>query len=208
MQHQIVILDSQALSRNGLRVLVEQMGIVAGQVHDFADPEAVMGYLESTSVRVLLLSDQVAGGYDVVELVQELHRHHRELGLIVVGIRLNTAYIGALFAGGISGYVYHRSKLEETVPAAIKSVMSGNTFLSPEAAALPYHQREINTLSERDLEVLTQLAAGESVKDIARTLGVTRRVVYHVRTRIKKYLGVTTNEQIIPAALENGLLTE
>jgi DNA-binding CsgD family transcriptional regulator len=48
--------------------------------------------------------------------------------------------------------------------------------------------------------------------EIARELGVTRRVVYHVRTRIKtrikKYLGVNTNEQIIPAALENGLLTE
>ena len=207
-QYEIVILDSQALSRSGLRVLVEQTGMATGQVHDFADPEVLMAHLGHSHTRVLLLSDQVADGYDVVQFVKMLRSRYSDLNQIVIGSRLNMAYIGALFGGGISGYVYYRSKLEETVPAAIKSVMSGATFLSPEAAALPYHQREINDLNERDLEVLTQLAKGESVKDIARTLGVTRRVIYHIRTRIKKYLGVSTNEQIIPAALENGLLPE
>ncbi|RMG74256.1 MAG: DNA-binding response regulator [Chloroflexi bacterium] len=207
-QHQIVILDNQTLSRNGLRVLAQQTGVPAGQVHDFAEPEALEAYLSQSCARVLLLSDQLPAGGNIVRLVRTLHQRHPGLAVVVVGSRLNTAYIGALFAGGASGYIYHKSKLEQTIPAAIRSAINGETFLSPEAAALPYHQREIDGLGERDLEVLARLAAGESVKDIARALGVTRRVVYHVRTRIKKYLGVTTNEQIIPAALENGLLTE
>jgi len=63
-------------------------------------------------------------------------------------------------------------------------------------------------LTERDLEVLNLLAAGQSVRDIADRIGVSRRVIYDTRTRIKKYLNVNNNEQIIPAALEYGLLRE
>lgn len=83
----------------------------------------------------------------------------------------------------------------------------GETYLSPEAAALPYHQRAVDQVSERDLEVLALLAAGRSVPEIAQTLGSTRRVVYNIRTRLKQYLNVSNNEQIIAAAYERGLLT-
>lgn len=206
-QLRVAILDDQALSRNGLRVLVEQAGIPAGQVDGFAGIEALMTHLARVAVRVLLLSDQLPGGQDVVELVAALHQRYPGLAQVVVSSRLNTAYIGALFAGGARGFVYHKSRLEQTIPAALKSMTQGETYLSPEAAALPYHQRAVGQLSERDLEVLALLAAGRSVPEIAQTLGSTRRVVYNIRTRLKQYLNVTNNEQIIAAAYERGLLT-
>ncbi len=207
-QARIVILDKQALSRNGLRMLVEKTGVPTGQVHDFADFETLVAHLETVCARILLLSDQLPAGQSAIKLVRYLHQHSPGLGQVVIGSRLNTDYIGALFAGGARGYVYHKSKLEETIPAAIKSILAGETYLSSEAAALPYHQRGVGELTERDLEVLSLLAAGQSVQDIANGIGVSRRVIYDTRTRIKKYLNVNNNEQIIPAALEYGLLRE
>jgi len=204
-QARIVILDKQALSRNGLRMLVEHSGVPIGQVDDFADFETLVAHLETVCARILLLSDQLPKEENAVKLVRYLHQHSPGLGQVVIGSRLNTDYIGALFAGGARGYIYHKSKLEETIPAAIKSILAGDTYLSSEAAALPYHQRE---LTERDLEVLNLLAAGQSVRDIADRIGVSRRVIYDTRTRIKKYLNVNNNEQIIPAAVAYGLLRE
>ena len=206
-QLRVAILDDQALSRNGLRVLVEKARVPAGQVDDFSRIDTLMAYLAQVAVRVLLLSDQIAGGQDTVELVAVLHQRYPGLAQVVVSSRLNTAYIGALFAGGACGFVYHKSRLEQTIPAALKSMMQGETYLSPEAAALPYRRRTVGQLSERDLEVLALLAAGRSVPEIAQTLGSTRRVVYGIRTRLKQYLDVTNNEQIIAAAHERGLLT-
>lgn len=110
-------------------------------------------------------------------MVRTLHQQHPGLAIVIVGSRLNTTYIRALFTNGARGYVYQRSHLEQTIPAAIRSMMRRETFLSPEVAALPYHQHEIHDLNERNLEVLTRLAADESVKDIAHVLDVTRQVV-------------------------------
>ena len=207
-QARIVILDKQALSRNGLRMLVEQIGVSAGQVQDFADTDTLVAHLETVSVRMLLLSDQLPAQQRAVKLVHDLHQHYPGLAQVVIGSRLNTDYIGALFTAGARGYVYHKSKLEETIPSAIKSIMAGETYLSSEAAALPYQQRSMGELSERDLEVLSLLAAGQSVGNIADGIGVSRRVIYNTRTRIKKYLKVNNNEQIIPAAVAYGLLKE
>lgn len=207
-QARIVILDKEALSRNGLRMLVEHSGVPIGQVDDFADFETLVAHLETVCARILLLSDQLPKEENAVKLVRYLHQHSPGLGQVVIGSRLNTDYIGALFAGGARGYVYHKSKLEETIPAAIKSILAGDTYLSSEAAALPYHQRSVRELTERDLEVLNLLAAGQSVRDIADRIGVSRRVIYDTRTRIKKYLHVNNNEQIIPAAVAYGLLRE
>ena len=207
-QARIVILDKQALSRNGLRMLVEHSGVPIGQVDDFADFETLVAHLETVCARILLLSDQLPKEENAVKLVRYLHQHSPGLGQVVIGSRLNTDYIGALFAGGARGYIYHKSKLEETIPAAIKSILAGDTYLSSEAAALPYHQRSVRELTERDLEVLNLLAAGQSVRDIADRIGVSRRVIYDTRTRIKKYLNVNNNEQIIPAAVAYGLLRE
>jgi DNA-binding NarL/FixJ family response regulator len=207
-QTQIVILDKQALSRNGLRMLVEQIGVSAGQVQDFADTDTLVAHLETVSVRMLLLSDQLPAQQRAVKLVHDLHQHYPGLAQVVIGSRLNTDYIGALFTAGARGYVYHKSKLEETIPLAIKSMMAGETYLSSEAAALPYQQRSMGELSERDLEVLSLLAVGQSVGNIADGMDVSRRVIYNTRTRIKKYLNVNNNEQIIPAAAAYGLLKE
>lgn len=207
-QARIVILDKEALSRNGLRMLVEKTGVPTGQVYDFADFETLVAHLETVCARILLLSDQVPAEQNAIKLVRYLHQHSPGLGQVVIGSRLNTDYIGALFAGGARGYVYHKSKLEETIPSAIKSMMAGETYLSSEAAALPYQQRSVGELSERDLEVLSLLAAGQSVGNIANGMGVSRRVIYNTRTRIKKYLHVNNNEQIIPAAVAYGLLKE
>lgn len=132
-----------------------------------------MTHLAQVAVRVLL-SDPLPDGQDVAELVAALHQRYPGLVQVVVSSRLNTAYIGALFAGGARGFVYHKSRLVQTIPAALKSMTQGETYLSPEATALPYHRRAVDQLSERDLEVLALLAAGRSVPEIAQTLGSTR----------------------------------
>jgi DNA-binding NarL/FixJ family response regulator len=89
-QLEIVILDQQALSRSGLRVLVEQAGLPAEQVHDFAEPNALIAHLEIAGARVLLLSDRLPAKQNVIRLVRDLHQQYPGLAQVVVGSRLNT----------------------------------------------------------------------------------------------------------------------
>lgn len=209
MEHvQIAVLDNQALRRNGLRMLVKQAGFGAEQVFDFADLKTLMKHLDNVCTRILVISDELPMGQEIVKIVKKIYQYYPSLLLIVVGSRLNIAYIRMLLTNGVRGYVYYKSKLEETIPIAIKSILKGETYLSPKVAILPYHQRKVSELDERDLEVLGLLAAGRSVPEIAQTIGITRRVVYSIRSRLKQYLQVNNNEQILIAALEQGLLID
>ena len=208
-QFQVVILDHNALSRHGLKALIIQSGSAVEQVSDFADVAGLLAHLERHSAHILILSDLLTHGEDVLQLVRSLDQRHPGLRQVVVSGRLNTDYIRCLFQFGARGFVYRGSKLEQTIPAALQIVGQGETYLSPEAAALPYYQRPTpKVLTERDLEVLELLAAGQSPQDIARLLGVSKRVIYSTRTRLKHYLSVSNNEQIISAALKMGLLPE
>lgn len=208
-QLRIVILDSNALSQNELKALVTQAGVPVERVQAFADVESLQAHLGQHSAQVLIVSDLLANGQDALRLVRSLYQLHPGGRQIVVSGRLNTDYIRCLFQFGARGFVYRGSRLEQTIPAALQVVGQGEAYLSPEAAALPYAQRPIpKALRARDLEVLELLAEGQSAREIAHLLEVSRRVIYSTRTRLKQYLGVSNNEQIVSAAIELGLLTE
>jgi DNA-binding NarL/FixJ family response regulator len=205
----VVILDSNALSRNGLKALVTQAGVPVDRVQAFADVDSLRAHLERRPVHILILSDARPAGQDVLPLVRALRQTHPGVRQMVVSDRLNTDYIRRLLQIGAGGFVYRGGKLEQTISVALQIMGEGEAYLSPEAAALPYYQRPTpKALSARDLEALELLAQGQSTWDIARSLGVSRRVIYSTRARLKRYLGVANNEQIVSAALESGLLTE
>lgn len=205
---QIAILDDQILSRNGLRMLVEQAGIPSDQVVDFADLKTLIEHLNTVCTRILLVSDQLPTGQDIVQVVKMINQNYPALSVLVIGHRLNTAYISRLLTNGMQGYIYDKSKLDEIIPIALKRMLQGEIYLSPKVAVLPYHRQKMGELEERDIEVLVLLAKGQSISEIAHTLSLTRRVIYSIRSRLKQYLQVNNNEQIIVAALEQGLLVE
>ena len=62
------------------------------------------------------------------------------------------------------------------------------------------------TLSDRELEVLKLIAAGESLVDIARRLRLSPHTVTTYRTRILEKIGVSGNAKLAVYALEHGLL--
>jgi len=55
-------------------VLAQQSGVPAGQVHDFAEQEVLAAYLARSCARVLLLSDQLPAGVNIIRLVRTLHQ--------------------------------------------------------------------------------------------------------------------------------------
>jgi DNA-binding NarL/FixJ family response regulator len=61
-------------------------------------------------------------------------------------------------------------------------------------------------LSNRELEVLKLLAAGESLVNIAGRLHLSPSTVTTYRTRILEKMGFANNAELVRYAMENGLL--
>jgi DNA-binding NarL/FixJ family response regulator len=60
-------------------------------------------------------------------------------------------------------------------------------------------------LSEREFAVLVALGSGESVRDIARELGLSPKTVSTYRTRLLEKLGLGTNGDLVRYVREQGL---
>jgi DNA-binding NarL/FixJ family response regulator len=141
---------------------------------------------------------------------------HRLVGALpTVKVLVFTAYdadeyvFGAIQAGAM-GYVLKGSPAADLV-RAIRHVHEGGTFLSPTIgaklardAAAP--KRERSLLTPRELAVLRLVAAGQSNRQIAESLGVTERTIkFHV-TAIFNKLGADNRAQAVALAGRRGLL--
>jgi DNA-binding NarL/FixJ family response regulator len=113
---------------------------------------------------------------------------------------------------GASGFIVKHAAGTELV-AAIRSVLRGKTYLSPELAqdvvgmlAEPGASGR-ETLTPRQREVLRLLADGRTMKEVAAALGVSPRTVETHKYQIMAALGLGSTAELIRYALEHGLTT-
>ena len=63
----------------------------------------------------------------------------------------------------------------------------------------------LRPLTERDLEILRLLAAGHSLAEIGKRLGIAYKTVANTLSRIKEKLGVSQTSELIRIAMGRGL---
>jgi DNA-binding NarL/FixJ family response regulator len=121
---------------------------------------------------------------------------------------------------GAVGYLLKDVSSEKLVEA-IRAAARGESFLQPsiaakvlaeftrleaQAAPLPYEAGLVEPLSDRELEILRQIADGDSNKEIAARLYITEGTVKNHVTNILGKLGVRDRTQAALRARELGLI--
>ncbi|WP_336631291.1 MULTISPECIES: response regulator transcription factor [unclassified Microbacterium] len=117
----------------------------------------------------------------------------------------------AAIEAGASGYLLKAAPREEII-AGIRSVLAGQTALSPAVAArLVERMRRPDpaapVLTARETEVLGRVAAGDANKQIALRLGIGESTVKTHLLRIYEKLGVDSRTRAVTLALERGFLS-
>lgn len=100
--------------------------------------------------------------------------------------------------------------------AAVRTVYGGEPYLCPYLAPVQEHMRAhgqqaapcLKRLTQRELQLFRQLAAGKPNREIARALGVSAKTVSAHRMNILAKLGLHSNVELARLAFEQGLLTD
>jgi DNA-binding NarL/FixJ family response regulator len=120
------------------------------------------------------------------------------------------AYLRTVLAAGASGYVVKTSADAELL-TAIRAVARGRMFVDPELAdeevAPPSANAGAASLSQREREVLEQLAKGYTNQEIADRIYLSVKTVETYRARIADKLGLRSRADIIRYAMETGILS-
>lgn len=136
--------------------------------------------------------------------------------IIVVTMHDDPAYVRTAIAMGASGYV-NKSAADSELVSAIRAVARGRAFidagdaatlesiLSPGSTASG--RTPVETLSEREREVLGQVARGYTNRQIADDIGLSVKTVESYRARLMRKLGLKERSDLVRVAIELGLIT-
>lgn len=206
----IAIVDTNDLSRYGLKAMLEASHAELEVTGAFATLNDFEAALTSQTVDIMLLDDSLPKTENLNRTLKTLLKKHPLLQIIVFSDKLNLNYIQTVIDQGARGYVYKEDCLEKYLPQGIELVTRGSIYLSPKASALPYLSKDmpILRLEARDLQVLQLMWKGNNVQQISQLMQLNDRAIYRAQTRLREALGVSTNALIITAALKHGLLHE
>jgi len=134
-----------------------------------------------------------------------------EIPCLVVSVLAKPAIVQSVMSAGALGFVSKNSPTY-ILTRAIKAVLAGETFTSPElAGALASPNSQLVKLSEREKSALTLYASGLTLDQVAEKMNVAASTVKEYLDRVRdKYTAVgiyaRTKTQLYQQAREEGLL--
>jgi DNA-binding NarL/FixJ family response regulator len=206
----VLIADDYALFRAGIRALIEKTSDIEVVAESVNGLDALNGI--KTHQPDLVLLDMTLPGLTGLEL-EKVHREFPDVRMIIMTTHENPGNaLGALRAGA-HGYLPKKAAGEELV-RAIRSVMMGTTYVSPEVSRQSLSNYRANVddegamkeLTPRQLDVLRMIAEGYSTKEIARELNISSKTVESHRASLMQRLDIHDVAGLVRYAIKTGLV--
>ena len=204
----VLLVDAFPMVRAALTGLIEQH-FAGAQVQGVDSVAAARTALDQAIPRLVLLDLHVEGGF---ELLQQIHREHLLLPVVVISGSDDTEEALQALGAGAMGYVPERSDLN-TLVQALHLVLAGGTYVPPlkprvedtpaaANAAAPMPDWAELPLTPRQKHVLHLLTQGLSNKLIARELGVSVETVKDHVAAVFRALGASSRTQAVLIATQ------
>jgi two-component system, NarL family, response regulator len=194
----ILIADDHPVVREGLTAILEleQDLEVVGQAHD--GEEACRLYHElSPDILILDLRMPKKDGIEVVTELMSLRPRPR---IIVLTHSGKAEDLRRALAAGAKSYLLKGAEPEQ-VCDTIREVFAGKSSLPRDLTAKLVDSMAQPELSERELQILKQMALGKSNKEIGQALYISEYTVKnHVRSILKKLKAIGRTEAIAIAS--------
>lgn len=202
----VMLLDDHPVVRAGLRAILNSFDGVQ-VTHEAADGSAVDGLVDGsiTDVDVVVCDIQMPG-VDGITATSKLAKAGGPPVLILTTYDTEADIVAALEAGAL-GYLLKDSP-ETSLFDAIIATHDGKRTLSPDvAAALAQRTSQPQqSLSQREIGILRELATGASNKALAKKLFISEATVKTHLIHIFQKLGVESRTAAVTAARDRRLI--
>ena len=218
MTIRVLLVDDQALVRSGFRMLIESSdGIeIVGEAENGA---RALDLMATTQVDVVLMDIRMPV-MDGVEATEQIVASGSAAHVPVLTTFDADEYVYAALRAGASGFLLKDSRPEELLQA-IHSVANGDAVMAPSATRrlldhvvplLPSTQggradSRLDVLTDREREVLVEIAKGATNAEISTTLYMAEGTVKTHIGRLFAKLHARDRVQLVLIAYEVGLVT-
>lgn len=209
----VVIVDDQALMRTGFRMILESADIdVVGEAENGL---AAISVVATTNPDVVLMDIRMPE-LDGVEATRRIVESETTARVLILTTFDLDEYVYSALRAGAAGFLLKDTPPEKLIEA-VQIVADGDALLAPSitrrlvadfAANAPSSTpvRGLDELTERETEVLQEMARGLSNAEIATELFVGETTVKTHVGRVLMKLGVRDRVQAVVLAYESGLI--
>ncbi len=207
----VLLADDHSIVRAGLRRLVEDAGDMV-VVAEAADGREAIRKVQDSLPDVAVV-DLSMPGMDGLEVVERLLAHDPKLPVLILTMHEEEQYVVRAIGAGAMGYVTKRSAAEQLL-AAIRKVHGGGRYVTEsiaESLALRVARgakalSPLDSLSNREIQVLRGLALGKSNREIAETYHISTKTIDTYRARLLRKLNLKNNAELTRFAIQNGIV--
>ncbi len=217
MTIRVVVVDDQALVRRGFAMVLDHQPDIAVVAEAGNGLEAI-DVVRRHRPDVVLMDIRMPEMDGLAATATILHQADWPLKVIILTTFDPDEYVYRALQAGASGFVLKDIPPEELAPA-VRTVADGGALLDPTItrrligrfaqtlATDTATSRRLDTLTDREREVLTQLASGATNAEISETLYIGAATVKTHVSNILTKLGLRDRAQAVVFAYESGLIT-
>jgi DNA-binding NarL/FixJ family response regulator len=205
----ILVVDDHPLVREGLAArLASQPDLeICGEA---ASVDAALAQVKKTEPDLVIVDIQLAGSHGL-DLIQQIHRRHGSVKMLVVSALDESLYAERALRAGAHGYI-HKRELQDDIITALRTVLQGQRYLSDKMTQQlvgraieggtgdegdPVHQ-----LSDRELQVFQLIGQGKSTSEIAQQFHRSIHTIETHREKIRHKLNLKSSVELVHRAVQ------
>ena len=219
----LMLVDDHEVVRTGLKSFLQTQEGLEVVAEASTGREAIERALPARPD--IILMDITMPDIDGLEATRQLKVLWPEAVVLALTVHDDKFYFMEMLAAGASGYLTKQAAGDELVQA-IRTVAAGNIYLQPAlarwlledyqrliqqapvqpAGAQPGQTPGLDTLSERERQVLEMVAQGLNNQQIGERLELSPKTIARHRERIMQKLNLHSRTELVKFAIQTGLV--
>lgn len=207
--YRLLLVDDHAIVREGIKRTLDKMDSVQS-IGEAGTAFQALDMLQQQAFDAAIV-DLSMPGMNGLDLIRRLKDRWPQMAVLVLSMHGEEQYAVRAFKAGANGYLTKDSASSELI-AAVNKVLSGGAYVTAtlaermvqELSGMKGPPRHAD-LSNRELEILHRIVAGQRLTDIATDLHLSIKTVSTHKSRIQQKLDLPSTAALIRYGLEHGL---
>lgn len=209
----VLIVDDHELVRRGLVEMIDREADLA-VCGEAADAPTAMARIREQGPDIVVADITLAHG-DGLELVKQVQAAYPKVRVLVLSMHDEQLYAERAIRAGAMGYV-GKNEPAEAIVDAVRNILRGRVHVSERFANRVVQRMAVqggadegtplDTLSDREVEVLTLLGDGLSTRAVAEHLHLSTKTIHTYREHLKAKLGLDSASELVRYAVARNLL--
>jgi len=203
--------ENQSLAAEGLKQVLSEHQLTQ-KIYRVNKSEHIESGLIAYEPNLCVIDYSEMGQFSITDL-ELILKKHPQVNILVISDDSSTERVKKVLELGVHGFLTRSSDKKEII-LAIKKIIDGEKYFCSKIIDIIVNKNGTNqviakideTLTQREQEIVKNIALGKTNKQIASVLGISHHTVHTHRKNAMKKLTIKTTTDLVLYAIDYGLI--